>query len=537
MNNNFVKQFGENINFFYSCFDRVIMRGYIRRLFWESGLVFFLRALGFKKLTNGVMRIFTDQLNSHIKKESERSGIPIVWWPSVGGGKNGDKHRYVEKQYVRDCQPKGNLVYCIITDTETAMSFASRELTTRKGKNYRQVYKCKKLVKHYYIYFHDQFLGGPCYLKISSYLPFPCEFYFNGHHAIRVQLEKRGLSYRMKDNAITWVEDSAALEEISQSITGRQVKERIEFWMDRFFKFDKGKYSTRSKHLEHDWYIGQAEVCTNFVFKSARFCTALFERLLDKCSRIGLPDSLSQIFGKRITRSKTKSTRRLYDNNACLKSWFKGNAIKLYNKLGYFLRTETTINNPKSLGLKKPVLFLQAYLWYGVGCNERLANCCAQVDLTSIAQDEPAQFSKPVLAPNGKKVPAVDHRKERQLELLKELIKPKYSVYGFKTATLQKALANHFGKSAQIRYELQKLLVRGIVNKKKSKSFYIVTEEGWKWIWVTISSVSYFVNPLTSMVYKKQLNQLAAQPSGVEEAYILINQGLSRFTQAFGLIA
>ena len=172
-----------------------------------------------------------------------------------------------------------------------------------------------------------------------------------------------------------------------------------------------------------------------------------------------------------------------------------------------------------------------------MACNERLANCCAQVDLTSLAQDEPAQFSKPVLAPNGKKVPAVDHRKERQLELLKELIKPKYSIYGFKTTTLQKALPNHFGNSAQIRYELQKLLVRGIVNKKKSKSFYIVTEQGWKWMWVTITSVAYFVNPLTSMGYKKQLNQLVAQPSGVEEAYILINQGLSRFTQAFALIA
>jgi hypothetical protein len=29
---------------------------------------------------------------------------------------------------------------------------------------------------------YDAVLGGPCYLKISSYLPFPCEFYFNGHN-------------------------------------------------------------------------------------------------------------------------------------------------------------------------------------------------------------------------------------------------------------------------------------------------------------------------------------------------------------------
>jgi len=70
--------------------------------------------------------------------------------------------------------------------------------------------------------FQDEFPGGPSHLKISPYLPFPCEFYFNGHNAIKVQLEKRGLAYRMKDNAIIWVEDPAVLDQISQSITGRQ---------------------------------------------------------------------------------------------------------------------------------------------------------------------------------------------------------------------------------------------------------------------------------------------------------------------------
>jgi len=49
---------------------------------------------------------------------------------------------------------------------------------------------------------------------------------------------------------------------------------------------------------------------------------------------------------------------RLYDNNACIKHWFRGNAIKQYNNLkvtrkeSYLIRTETTINNPKSLGLQ-----------------------------------------------------------------------------------------------------------------------------------------------------------------------------------------
>jgi hypothetical protein len=211
VNNLFLKQFAENIKFTYTCFDRIVMKGYIRRFFCEGGLVLFLRAMGFKKLTNGVLRVFTDQFNAHIKKEADRLGIPVIWWPSVDGGKNGAKLEYVERHFGKGAHPKGNLIYCIITDTETAMSFATKELKTKKGKAYRQAYKCKKLVKHYYIYFHDHVLGGPCYLKISSYLPFPSEFYFNGHNTIKQHLEEKGIGYRMKDNAFTWVEDPGAL--------------------------------------------------------------------------------------------------------------------------------------------------------------------------------------------------------------------------------------------------------------------------------------------------------------------------------------
>jgi hypothetical protein len=81
------------------CFDRVIIRGYIRSLFFEAGIVLFLRAMGFCRLTNGVMRIFTDQLNTHISKKALQNNIPILWWPSVSGGTNGAKLRYVEKRF------------------------------------------------------------------------------------------------------------------------------------------------------------------------------------------------------------------------------------------------------------------------------------------------------------------------------------------------------------------------------------------------------------------------------------------------------
>ena len=81
MNNSFSKQFSENIKFKYFCFDRVIIRGYILSLFFPAGIVRFLRAIRFKGLSNGVMRILTDQLNGHIQKVAKKT----VTSPFTGG--------------------------------------------------------------------------------------------------------------------------------------------------------------------------------------------------------------------------------------------------------------------------------------------------------------------------------------------------------------------------------------------------------------------------------------------------------------------
>lgn len=119
-------------------------------------------------------------------------------------------------------------------------TFASKELTSKDGKKFQKLYKCIKPVKHYYIYFHDIVIGGPCYLKISSYMPFPCEFYFNGHNFIKYKLDQKNISYRMKDNSFTNVSDPKALQEVAQEIQGNTVQQRINYCLSAIASADKG---------------------------------------------------------------------------------------------------------------------------------------------------------------------------------------------------------------------------------------------------------------------------------------------------------
>ncbi len=98
-------------------------------------------------------------------------------------------------------------------------------------------------------------------------------------------------------------------------------------------------------------------------------------------------------------------------------------------------------------------------------------------------------------------------------------------------------LPDHFRNSAQIRYEIRKLIVRGAIRKKKGSSFYQVTEFGWKWLWASISTTTFLKNPIISKSFKNNVLQHAAQPSIIEEAYSLIDKGLSTITQELAMIS
>ncbi|MFO7750946.1 MAG: hypothetical protein R6V54_12720 [Desulfobacteraceae bacterium] len=78
--------------------------------------------MGFSKKTNGVMRIFTDQLNSHISKQAEKHDDLIHWWPSIDGGVNGAKLRFVEEEYANKFTGQGDHLFCIITDYREAVT-------------------------------------------------------------------------------------------------------------------------------------------------------------------------------------------------------------------------------------------------------------------------------------------------------------------------------------------------------------------------------------------------------------------------------
>jgi hypothetical protein len=74
-----LSKFEKHIDFSYSCFDRVVLHGYLSIFFFEGCVIKLLSNLEFKKYTIGILKTYTYQLNQHINKVSEALVLSIHW--------------------------------------------------------------------------------------------------------------------------------------------------------------------------------------------------------------------------------------------------------------------------------------------------------------------------------------------------------------------------------------------------------------------------------------------------------------------------
>ena len=335
----------------------------------------------------------------------------------------------------------------------------------------------------------------------------------------------------MEGNCFTDIGDVKRLQELSSSLTGMKVLERIEEWKGKIFKFNKGTYSKQHPTLQHEWYSSQIEVCSNLVFKSKTFGTSFWNKMLLLFSLLAVPDVITKVFRARPREKnrKTKTTQRRYDIDSVVKHWFRGNSIKMYNKTGKLIRIETTINHPAKMGgtkLKKSLCFLQSLYWKGLECNTLYFDYCKQIDRCSVSNDQLEHFKHSVEKSNGKKVAAPDLRKERQIALLCQLIRPKFVCAPFRLKELRRYISEFFTESNQIRYEMDKILVRGVAEKLKGSNYYRVTMDGFSQIWTLIMGSSHFVNPLLSRSYKREYKMVTGNVLSFEQGFMDIRKGL-----------
>jgi len=149
--------------------------------------------------------------------------------------------RVVLRGYIQGLFAEGS-----VRATENVRTFTNKDIRTKEGKPFTKMYSVNKFVSQYYIYIDDEKLGL-CYLKLSSYLPFVSEFYFNGHNYLKKQFDLSEIEYTMKDNSSTKVENLTKLNDLVSNFKPSIALERISHWMDIFFKFDQQSFTAKGQ--------------------------------------------------------------------------------------------------------------------------------------------------------------------------------------------------------------------------------------------------------------------------------------------------
>ena len=85
---------------------------------------------------------------------------------------------------------------------------------------------------HYYVYFLDADLGL-CYVRVPTWCPFRLQVYCNGHSYLARQLRKRGMEYRILDNAFGWIADFKRAQKLADNFSVEMVHRKLDEFADR----------------------------------------------------------------------------------------------------------------------------------------------------------------------------------------------------------------------------------------------------------------------------------------------------------------
>jgi hypothetical protein len=494
--NAFVEHHQHNIKFRYRCFDRLLLNGCIQS-FLEGA-----RAQGFfwvyRKIypvSRNVLREVARQYHNWVEHMAQRWDVEIVEDPK------GRRDEFVEP-YFQKAQPDQMMV--IIKAREPA------GIMTAVGAGQKWHLETKyRWVKQYNFYLQDS-EWGPMFVRVCPYFPFSARICLNQHDWLAQKMKQAGIRFSQTGNAFRRCGDPAALQEIADSLTAKDLLRCGHKWLKRLIPFFRPQ-ERRAHGCWHQLFFAQVEYCDNLIFRRRAALDQLGDRLLDANRNLGRPDKLTMIFGRRISKHYQGKLQTeiedLHLGNPVMRSYYKNGFAKHYVRDHDVLRFEAASNDVKGdYGINKAVENLVPLREKLQGITERYQNVQQDVLETFLNRGELRKLGEPTLRPNGKRIPGLKLDHARQLAVMSSLVRFSHVAAGdtFSTAELQAAAAEALGISAEqcplaaLRYELWKLRAKGLVEKLPHSRRYRLLPNGYRICLLFLKLFDKIYAPLTA---------------------------------------
>jgi hypothetical protein len=465
------------------CMDRVLLTFRQPRLQYGQGIHgFFCYHRGNQFASSALMMPMTERFAADIRHYIDTRRLDLVRFAK------GQSKDQVAREYLAGKSGGDQILFVGVAQEKARIWRTSQRRDPVTGKRYPWLYQDQAMVNHWYFYGFDADFG-PFYIKFCGYFPFTGQIYFNGHEYAKQQCLKQGIEFTSLDNAFGTASDAAAVQQACDGLTDQKIYRFAGKWLARLPQ----PFTRADEDADYRWQLSvqQIEFSTTMALDRPLSGRIFFEQLIRDNLDIGRPDKVNLVFGRTIRqrgKSQTPGTFRtqVITSGTCpyLYLFYKKTQVKQYLKEGRALRTETTLNQPRDLGIGKELTNLAAMAKAGYAANRRL------LDAERISHDPAAgaaaleTLTSPVISTACTRVPGMRFPDPRVQALLAACCALALRPAGFTSRDLRHILAPQLGKApedmtgGQISYDLRRLRAHQIIERIPHSRSYQITDDG-----------------------------------------------------------
>jgi hypothetical protein len=325
---------------------------------------------------------------------------------------------------------------------------------------------------------------------VPTWLPFRLQFYCNGHSWLARELDREGIAYTRVDNAFAALAEPGRAQQLADQFPIQELHQAL----DQFAR----DYCPVARHLQpsYHWSILQAEYATDVIFRSPAALQPLYETLSrlavcvvkapDVATFVGrpLPTGNPEAVGSRF-QTQIEGTR--------IRHHLGPVSLKMYDKHGFILRIETTVNDVSFFRIHREVAHhdgtsslqlarMQKTLYSlrlldGVlaACNRRyLAFLATLLDPTA-GVEQAERLGQPAREGN-RTYRGFNLFNGTDRAVLVAVARPEWGIRGFTNKQLRRELASRSG--GQVSRVLKRLRLHGLIERFTRSYRYRLTAKG-----------------------------------------------------------
>jgi hypothetical protein len=496
----FMNRYASEVKGAISGWDRLAFRGTIRWLASAEGLSSYLLSNGilFKDFKTWAMSL-TKRIRSSCEEVAKRLGIEAIYLRSSSTDKEALAREIAKKAGIKE----GPI--CMLSVVEPSFSpTVVGDVESHLLKVAMRQRKCVWL----YFYFNDAEVGFG-HLRLSTWLPFTIQGCLNGRHWLERSLMHEGIGYIKQGNCFRAIDDVGRAQELANAQLNTDWPVLLARLSKTYFPIVQDLLAPNP--LQYYWSADATEWATDIMFRNTKVLDRLFPMLARHALTITDSAKVMRFLGKIPPGSElpprisgdVRGDRVRRHEGICVKHRAGKNTVKIYNKAGNVLRTETTINDTRAFKvfrranddareevkwqrMRKGVADLQRRARISQSSNVRYLDMLAACPTDATFIEVVSAVCKGATR-NGRRVRALNPSCQSDLHLLRFLTLGQWTVEGFRNRDLSAWLDPQADKlayderrrlSARASRLLFILKTHGLIRRVQKTHRYLVTRKG-----------------------------------------------------------